>query len=60
MTKTNRAGTCRAACTIDDLIDGRKRALIDDLIDGRTEGKESVGPLALSMTSLMDASGHYR
>ena len=34
MRKTNRAGTCRAACTIDDLIDGRLGGTIDDLIDG--------------------------
>ena len=38
--KTNRAGTCRAACTIDDLIDGRKRALsMTSSMDAPREGK---------------------
>jgi hypothetical protein len=39
MTETKRAGTCRAACTIDDLIDGGKRALsMTSSMDAQREG----------------------
>ena len=53
-------GTCRAACIYRWPHRCMRAGTIDDLIDGCTEGRERVGQLALSMTSSMDASGHYR
>ena len=37
-----------------------KEGAIDDLVNGRTEGREHIGPLPPSMTSLMDERGRHR
>jgi hypothetical protein len=54
LSKQSRPRTNRAACTINDFIDGHKGALfMTSLMDAKKGGRQQIGQLALSMTSSM-------
>jgi hypothetical protein len=61
ISKQCRLRTNRAARTIDDLINGREGALsMTSPMDATEGGRQKIGPLALSMTSAMEAGALSR